>query len=164
MHIQHLENRYIKHMKIYVIILLDTKITKKRPSLIEGCNYENYEYDDNDKEYFCHIINKIYSVVENTNEYSNDNGWDTFIYELPGRILDAIEQLAGVSVKDYKIRFNNTYKKMVILIISNGYNRIINIETKKMQIKDKIICLSTNKEIYDELKHLELIINLREFK
>ena len=94
---------------------------------------------------------------------SNWYARETFDYEISERNLEAIEQLSGVVIKEYMIRINQNYKKMVVLIISNGYNRVINIETKEMKIKDKIISLTTNKELIEELIHIELIVNLREF-
>ena len=147
-----------------ILILLDTSITKKRPSLIEGYHYLEYDYDSNDKEYFNHILGEIYKRSESDeNKYSLTNGWKTFNYEISERNLEAIEQLSGVVIKEYMIRINHFYKKMVILIISNGYNRVINIETKEMKIKEKLISLTTNKELIEELRHIELIVNLREF-
>jgi len=147
-----------------ILILLDTNITKKRPSLIEAYHYVEYTYDNNDNNYHKHILDEIYKRLENEeNKYTNSNGWKNFDYELSDRFLEIIEPLTGVLIKEYYVRINNKIKKMVILLTCNGYSRIINIETKKLQIKNKIICLSLNKELYDELKHIEMIINLREF-
>jgi hypothetical protein len=145
-----------------IIVMLDTTITKSRPSIIEGFCYTEYKYDNGD-EYYLDIIDKIKKISEENNYYGNDNGWKNFDYVLSDRFLEMIVPLTGVYLKNYIIKINIKNKKMIMILTSNGLNRIVDIETKIMNAKNKEFCLSTNKELYDELQHLEMIIILREF-
>ena len=65
----------------------------------------------------------------------------------------------------YLFRINKECNQAVILFFCNGgYPRKLNIITKKLYLKNKTICLSNFENLYNELKHIELIINFEFIK
>lgn len=126
------------------------------PSMLRGF-YIHY-YDSSDQE-------EYKSIIENINEIKNDydnKEWITFDYKLSENFGTSILGLLDIKPNEYIIRVNKKNKISVILFLNNykkEYNRVLNINNKILKIKNKLICLCYYKDVYDEIKHLELIIN-----
>ena len=140
-----------------IILLLNENISKYIPSMLYG--FEITYYNSKDDEYYLNIVEKIKSSIKNL---YNNKGWTTFKYQLSDKFLNSLEGILDIIPTNYIIRINKEISKAVILFPCNkGYTRKINIVTKKLQLKNKEICLSNYDNLYNELQHLELIINLR---
>jgi hypothetical protein len=125
--------------------------------LVSG--FEITYYNSKDDEYYLNIVEKIKSSIKNL--YDN-KGWKTFNYQLSDKFLNSLEGILDIKPTNYTIRINKEINQAVILFpCNNGYPRKINIVTKKLTLKNKEICLSNYDNLYNELQHLELIINLR---
>jgi hypothetical protein len=152
-----LGNAYNYFNEENILILLNTTFSKNRPSLLEGIKYEEYQnegYDDIIKE-------KIEKMIENNKSYHK---WKTIIYSLPDLILKYIKNIFDINYKRYDIKINPEKDKVIIFFNTDVEKSIrINIITKKLYIDNKEIDLSNYKEIYDELKHLEIIANIKWF-
>jgi hypothetical protein len=111
-----------------------------------------------DDEYYKNIIESINEINDNY----NNKEWITFDYKLSEKSKASILELLDIKSNDYIIRVNKKNKISVVLFLNNykkDYKRVLNINKKILKIKNKSICLSYYKDIYDEIKHLELIIN-----
>lgn len=137
-----------------IILLLNESITKNIPSMLSG--FEILYYNSTNEEYYLDIVEKIKS---NVNNYKLKEGWTNFKYQLSDKFLNSLEGLLDIKPINYVIRINKEINQAVILFQHNKGK--INIITKKLQLKDKEICLSNYDNLYKELQHLELIINLR---
>ena len=95
------------------------------------------------------------------NEHINIKDWISYTYVLSENFLSTSRCILDINLISYKIRINKKLSQGIILFFcNNGYPRKINISTKKLYLKNKIICLSNFNDIYDELKHLELILKI----
>jgi hypothetical protein len=56
--------------------------------------------------------------------------------------------------------FEKAQKEFATNVMTNSIGIGYNISTKKLYLKNKIICLSNFNDIYDELKHLELVLKI----
>ena len=68
----------------------------------------------------------------------------------------------NINADKYTIRINNKINQAVILFPCKKDNlQKINIISKKLILTNKEICLSKYDNLYNELQHMELIINLK---
>ena len=137
-----------------IILLLNESITKNIPSMLNG--FEISYYNNTNEEYYLDIVEKIKS--SNKNLYNN-KGWTNFKYQLSDKFINSLEGILDIKPINFVIRINKEINQAVILFVSNKGK--INIISKKLQLKDKEICLSNYDNLYNEIQHLELIINLR---
>ena len=151
-----------------IILLCNDKISKKVPSMLGGFEITYYNSDDGD-DYFMNIVDKILNnlinykkILENTtDEHINIKDWISYTYILSENFLSTLRCILDINLISYKIRINKKLSQGIILFFcNNGYPRKINISTKKLYLKNKIICLSNFNDIYDELKYLELILKI----
>lgn len=148
-----------------IILILDTKVSTndKIPSLIKGYHYIDYECK-NDSDYYMIIVDEINKRINENDEYSKNKGWITCNYVLTDRFSNMIESVLDIVPTGKVIRINKKIKKAVIIFNCNGgYDRVLNIETKTLCLKNKSICLSSNIELYNELKHLEILAHTNWF-
>jgi hypothetical protein len=139
-----------------IILLLNKKISDKIPSMLSG--FELLYYNSDDTEYYLDIVDKIRN---NVNNLYKKEGWKTFDYSLSDKFLISLQGIIDINLIEYTIRINRKIHQAIILFPCNkDYTRIINIVNKKLKLKNKVICLSYYDHIYNELQHLELIINL----
>jgi hypothetical protein len=139
-----------------IILLLNDKISKNKPSMLSG--FEITFYNSDSPDYYLDIIEKIES---NMNNLYNKIGWSNFIYSLSDKFIISLQGIIDINISNYIIRVNNQNEQAVILFPCNGYTRIINIISKKLKLKNKEICLSNYDNLYNELQHLEIIINFK---
>ena len=139
---------------LYNILNENYKITL--PTMIEGVNLIKYTFEDND-DYYSEILDCIESTIKNLYE---KNGWTKFKYPLSQKFITSLQCIIDINLIDYTIRINNKINQAVILFPCNkGYTRKINVISKKLTLKNKEICLSNYDNLYNDLQHLELIIN-----
>ena len=142
-----------------IICILDTSKSKNNPSIISNIYYNSYEYED-DSDYYMDIVEIIDSKIKNY----EGNKWFDFKYPLSNIIKNYITNVLNIDYIKYFIRINKEIKQCVILFEKDNEEKIkINIIKKKLYINKKEIDLSNYKEIYDELKHLEIIANMNWF-
>ena len=147
--------RYFENSNI--ILLLNEKISKIKPSMLSGFEITNYNSDDTD--YYLNIVDKI---KNNVNNYKSNDGWKTFDYSLSQRFITSLQGIIDINLIDYTIRINNKINQAVILFPCKKDDiRKINIISKKLILTNKEICLSKYDNLYNELQHMELIINLK---
>jgi len=152
-----LGNAYNYFNEDNILFLLNTTFSKDRPSLLEGIKYE--EYQNNDEAYYEMIKERIEKMIEN-----NNSKWKNIIYLLPDVILKYINNIFNINFIKYDIGVNPNKNKVIIFFVVKSKQTVrINIITKKLYIDTKEIDLSNYKEIYDELKHLEIIANIKWF-
>ena len=137
-----------------IILLLNESISKNIPSMLSG--FEILYYNNLNEEYYLDIVEKIKS---NVNNYKLKEGWSNFKYQLSDKFINSLEGILDIKPINYVIRINKEINQAVILFQHNKGK--INIISKKLQLKDKEICLSNYDNLYNEIQHLELIINLR---
>ncbi len=163
------------------------------PSLLKGLEITYYEYNNDykrEKEYtkeeidnFCcpFIINKIDNTIKNIKKNKEKNidlnNYIIFNYSIPIKIWISILQMLNFKCKDYKIYYNLNYAYILFLnkkYDNNEFDPIknkkniknsINIIDKKLYLSEnKSICLSYNNDLYEELKHLEILIKIEMLK
>jgi hypothetical protein len=143
-----------------IILLCNEKISKKVPSMLGGFNILYYNNDDED--YFLDIVDKINEHLEKYKHVENTKGWETYSYKLSDSFISKLKCLLDINLTGYTIRINKIISQSVILLFcNNGYPRKIIVSTKQLYLKNKEICLSNFNDIYDELKHLELILQIQ---
>jgi hypothetical protein len=141
-----------------IILLLNEKISKNIPSMISG--FEITYYNTDVTNYYLDIVEKIKSNINNYYVESNE-GWKTFNYQLSQNFITTLQGIIDIIIIDYIIRINYNINQAVILFPCNkSYTRKININSKKLILKNKEICFSNYNNLYNELQHLELIIKL----
>jgi hypothetical protein len=142
-----------------IIFILDTSKSKNNPSIINNVYYNSYEYEEN-SDYYMDIVKLIEDKIKNY----DGNKWTIIRYSLPELILKYIKNIFDINYKSYDIKINPN-KDNVIIFFNTGDKKYvgINIIKKKLYIDTKEIDLSNYKEIYDELKHLEIIANIKWF-
>ena len=118
--------------------------------------FEISYYNSTNEEYYLDIVEKI---KININNYKSKEGWSNFKYQLSDKFINSLEGILDIKPINYVIRINKEINQAVILFQHNKGK--INIITKKLQLKNKEICLSNYDNLYNEIQHLELIINLR---
>lgn len=119
-------------------------------------------FDFTQDNYYNIIVNKIIEMFDNINITENNikNNWKNFNYTLSNTFFYSISDILDIKIVSYLIRINKQYKKAVLLFFCNGsYPRKLNIIKKKLYLKNKTICLYNFEKLYNELKHIELIIN-----
>lgn len=145
-----------------IILLCNEKFSKNIPSLLAG--FEITFYNSDDDEYYMNIIEKINNNLDNymlNYKDENNTGWTSYNYLLSDNFLSTLKPILDIILNTYKIRINKSISQCWILFFSsNGYTRKINIFTKTLYLKNKEICLSNFNIIYDELKHLEILLKL----
>ena len=141
-----------------IIYILNENYKITLPTMIEGINLIKYTFEDND-DYYSEIIDCIESNIKNLYE---KNGWTKFKYPLSQKFKSSLEDLMNINADKYTIRINNKINQAVILFPCKKDDlRKINIISKKLILTNKEICLSKYDNLYNELQHMELIINLK---
>ena len=154
-----LGNAYNYFNEDNILILLNTTSSKDRPSLLEGIKYEEYQNDDD--AYYEMIKERIEKMIENNKSYYK---WTIIRYSIPNLILKYIKNIFDINYKSYDIKINPNKDNVIIFFNTSDKKDVgINIIKKKLYIDTKEIDLSNYKEIYDELKHLEIIANIKWF-
>jgi len=145
--------------KSNIIILLNEHVSKYIPSMLNGFNIT--KYDSSEENYQEAIINVITEMKNNIKEYDD---WQTFEYKLSNQLVEQIKELSKIQISNYLIRINSTLKKAVILFyyMDNKFVKL-NIINKTLSNNKVEINLEKYNNIYLELKHLELIINVQCF-
>jgi hypothetical protein len=135
-----------------IILIQNDLSSNKIPSLIQGLYLLKYNsFED--------IIIKIKEYTQNIN-FTNDTAYKKFKYKLTEKSIYIINQLLDIQYfKNYDIIFNSKYK--FLILYKNNSRRQINITTKTFNLKTKDICLSYYPELYEELKHIEILINFK---
>jgi len=145
-----------------VMYILNTEITKMRPSFLEGEFY--VEYQNNCDDHVDIIIDKIKEKTDALKNYKNGQEWKTIKYTISDILLNCISSLLDVRCEHYVVRVNSSQKRAIILFVPNGgaYSRTVDIIKKTLYLHKlkTTINLSTMKDINDELKHLEIMANL----
>lgn len=143
-----------------IILLLNTDVSNKVPSMLQGFYILEYnKLDDNDDDYYLDIVNKIEETINNI---GTNKDWITFDYQLNDKFIELISILSKIQIKSYLIRYNKKLIKSVILFYySNNKFIKLNIQNKTLNIQHKIIDLIDFDNLYNELKHLELLIYLK---
>ena len=153
-----LGNAYNYFNEDNILFLLNTTSSKDRPSLLEGIKYEEYKNDE--EAYYDMIKEKIEKMIEN----NKSQKWIIIRYELPYIIIKYINNVFNIDFIKYDICISPEKNRVIIFFVLKSKQKVrINIITKKLYIDTKEIDLSNYKEIYDELKHLEIIANIKWF-
>jgi hypothetical protein len=127
------------------------------PSLLHGYEITYYTYDSNNNDYIGVIIDKIIDTI--TNYRKNNTKWTlTNSYSLNKHLIDLIQDIFTIEISYYKIKISKKNKK-IIIIFNDNINTRLNITRKIMIIDDKEHQLYEYKDLYDEIKHLEIILD-----
>jgi len=154
-----LEMGYATKMNIKIIYIINSQKKNDIPSMLKGIQYNEYEYNDDSADGIIDIIN------ENIKYIKKYKGWIIHKYKLNKLFLNNIQNIIDITISAYNIRINKKNKQIIILFECNGgYPRILNVESKELELYNNIIDLSLIKEINDELKHIELLANISWFK
>ena len=132
------------------------------PAFIEGRNLYPYEYKNES------IIETINNFIENidTNEFTNDK-WQTFEYNFSTVFREEIFKLFD---NNNKIKFvtsvNINDNRIVINLYCINKNKFIDVNKFLLILKNenKQIDLSKNEIILNELRHLQLLVNINFYK
>ncbi len=143
---------------ILIIYHKTDNFKKHNISMLDGIDYTTYE-DFND----CDVDMIIGKIEELEKKYKETI--DKYIklnYTLSERSYNILATILDVRIKELYFMYDKIENKILCIIdvYYNGEPRIIEITTKKLTMKKKIICLSNFKELYDELCHLELLMKL----
>lgn len=154
-------NYFDKNNLIFLCNNIDTNDHKimqnKIPSLLDGYEITYYTYDSNNSDYIDVIIDKINDIVKN---YRINNTKWTLInsYSLNKNLINLIQNIFKMSILHYKIKISKKNKK-IIIIFNDNINTRLNITRKIMIINDEEHQLYEYKDLYDEVKHLEIILD-----
>ena len=146
-----------------ILLIQNENITKKVPSLLSGLNIFYYNSDNND--YHLEIIDKINETIDNylkKSDKTDEN--DNFIiyrYPLSSKFKIQINQILDIEYFKYYNIIYNKKNKLIELVKNNNISRYIDITKKELSLKNKTICLSCCPEIYYELQHIELMIEIK---
>ena len=80
-------------------------------------------------------------------------------YLLPNNVISQIQNIIDINIIKYEIKFKKIDKIIYILFYCTGYTRVLNINTRILHLKNKIINITEFDKIYDEIKHIELLVN-----
>jgi hypothetical protein len=139
-----------------IILIQNSSSLSKIPSLLQGFYILNYDLTD--ENYHLTITDKIKEYIKNIESQNNDF-YIKFKYKITEKSKCIINQLLDIQYfKNYEIIYNN--KHQFLIIYKNNIRRQINIKTKLLELKNKTICLSYYTDLYNELKHIELLISL----
>jgi hypothetical protein len=145
-----------------LIIFHKTEHFKKHNiSMLEGIDYTTYE--DFDAVDIDLIIGKIEELEKKHIIDKNDKlRYDVLDHKLSERSYNILTTILDVRIKELYFVHNKTDNNILCIIdvYYNGEQREINLQTKKLSMKKKTICLSNFKELYDELCHIEILIKL----
>jgi hypothetical protein len=154
-------NYFDKNNLIFLCNNIDSNDHKtmqnKIPSLLHGYEITYYTYDSNNSDYIDVIIDKINDIVKN---YRINNTKWTLInsYSLNKNLINLIQNIFKMSILHYKIKISKKNKK-IIIIFNDNINTRLNITRKIMIINDEEHQLYEYKDLYDEVKHLEIILD-----
>ncbi len=149
-----------------IILLCDENQTKRNsnliPSMLRGYEITYYNSTANKEDTVEAIKEKIQIFIKNFDKQIEDQiTWKNFDYDLTKDFLETITGLVDIKIRSYSLRINkNLHKAVMMFFGQNSSKRKINIFSKKLYLTNKEICLSKFKNIYEELKHIELLINL----
>ncbi len=148
----------------------------------------NKEYTNEEIDNFCYpyIIDKIENTVKNIKKNKQEkqnlfdllDGCHMFNYSFSKKIYNFILEILDFKCKDYKICYNikegmfilflnRKFKNDEFDIIKNKKNikNYININKKEINyLEYESKCLSFNNDLYEELKHLEVLIKIEMLK
>lgn len=144
-----------------IIIILNEEICKVRPSIIEGIKYQPYYYDENNTDYCNDIVNIINNKVDEINKQYGK--WKLVKYKLSNRFIYLINNLIGIKKSTYFIKMNPNNTNAFIIFENDKDTYMLNILNRTLKINDKTINLEDNKELFDELRHIELLANISWF-
>lgn len=133
-------------------ILICEKKYKKKLCISDNIIY----YDSKKNNYHLELINDIINVYSN-----NYNLWLEYNYILSEDFLLCVNSLLDINYNNYQIKYNITYKQLIIIFNHNDNKRILDIKTKLLCIQNKIIDLIDFIDIYKELQHLEILLNFK---
>lgn len=138
-----------------IILLYDISKTDKHliPSMLNG--FYITEYESREEDYHLEIVETIKQYLENKKQRLNKDGWVSLEYKLS----DVFLKNNLIKCNDYIIRYNKNIKKCVILFkLTNTYIKKIDVMKKQIYINGTPECLSNYGRLYDEIKHLEIIV------
>ena len=136
----------------------DHKIMQdKIPSLLHGYEIIYYTYDSNNTDYINEIIDKINDTIANYRQ--NNKQWTlTNSYLLNKNLINLIQNIFKIEILYYKIKISKKNKK-IIIIFNDNINTRLNITRKIMIIDNEEHEIYSYKDLYDEVKHLEIILD-----
>ena len=150
-----------------ILLIQNEKIIKKNPSMLNGFTILYYNSDNLD--YHLDIIDKINEIKniylksssENNKNNDDKNKFKIYRYPLSLKFTTHINQLLDIEhFKSYNI-IHNKKNKLIELVKNNNVSRYIDITNKVLELKNKRVCLSCCPEIYRELQHIELMIEIK---
>ena len=101
-----------------IILLMNEKISKKIPSMLNG--FDIIYYNSNERNYISVIVKKIESNIDNilTNyAYILENKeWKTFDYTLSNKFITSLEGIVDIKLTKNIIRINKEINQAVILL------------------------------------------------
>lgn len=131
------------------------------PSMLKGYSYVPCYNDLNIEDVVSHLNKKCEEIIE-------QNDWRTFDYTFNSDFVNKIMNLISIQhVSEFIVRTNKKHKRICILIVPTmfgAYNRVINVRTKELTQNKVVSDLSFIKCISDELKHIELLVNIEWMK
>lgn len=146
---------------ILIIYHKTDNFKKHNISMLDGIEYITYD-DFND----CDVEMIIGKIEELEKKYTIDKTdklrYDLLDHKLSERSYNILTTILDVKIKELYFVHDKIDNRFLCIIdvYYNGEQRTIDITTKKLIMKKKIICLSNFKELYDEICHLELLIKL----
>jgi hypothetical protein len=135
----------------------DINSNNHKLSLLHGYEIIYYTYDSNNNDYIDVIIDKINDTINN---YRKNNKQWTLInsYSLNKNLMIVIQDIFPIEISYYKIKISKKNKK-IIIIFNDNINTRLNITGKIMIINDTKHELYQYPDLYDEIKHLEIILD-----
>ncbi len=151
-----------------ILLVQNEKTIKKIPSLLNGFTILYYNSENID--YHLDIIDKISEFKNNyfnllDENYKNDDDvtdkFKIYRYHLSVKFKTQINELLDIEYFKYYNIIYNKKDKFIELVKNNNVSRYIDITKKVLELKNKTVCLSCCLEIYNELQHIELMIELK---
>ena len=152
-----------------MMLMINKSFSKNKPDMLKGLYCEEcFGTTDDDVD---EIYDKLVKII---NRKFNENhiNYQKIEYKLGTPFLIALEPFITLKIKEWEVCINKKKKTGKIIINFNplskyGVSRRIDVQAKTLIIlkkKEETIDLSRNKEIYDELIHIEIIASLNWFK
>ena len=124
--------------------------------MLQGFVIQKYDTTEND-----YLEDIIDIIQESMDSIGTDKYWLSFDYQLNNKYIELLSIICKTEIKSFLVRYNKKLKKSVILLYySNNKFYKINIQNKTLHMNQKIIDLCDFDNLYNELKHIELLINL----
>ena len=152
-----------------IILIQDEAYYKKTQSLLCGIKIKHYNSSIND--FHLDIVEEIKNFKQNdeTNNQSFKNYYDYMLNEKSCVILANLleNKILPNEINNYvRIVYSNNFKKLYLKNKNNSWKCImINIKTKKLEINyNKQIDLCYYAELYEDIKHLEILLEFELLK